>query len=246
MATKKSTQRIEAFDLAPGRILAKKYEVLSLLGAGWEGEVYHIRELATGIERTAKLYFPHRNLKDKSAQLYAKKMHDLRHCPIVIQYSTQEVLLVKGIPVTVLISEYIEGELLSQFIARQKGKRVSAFMALHLLHALSKGMACVHDLGDFHGDLHSDNIIMQRYGMSFDLKLVDLFSATGSKRENIQADTVDLIHIFHEALGGAKHYAAQPKEIKDICCGLKRSLILKKFKTAGQLTRYLETMQWSK
>ena len=246
MAAKKSTKRISSFDLAAGRILARKYEVLGLLGAGWEGEVYHIRELATGIERTAKLYFPHRNLKDKSAQLYAKKMHDLRHCPIVIQYSTQEVLLVKGLPVTVLISEYIEGELLSQFIARQKGKRLSAFMALHLLHTLARGMACVHDLGDYHGDLHSDNIIMQRYGLSFDLKLVDLFSASGSIRENIQSDTVDLIHIFHEALGGAKHYASHPKEIKDICCGLKRSLILKKFKTAGQLTHHLETMQWSK
>ena len=245
MAVKKLSKRIDAFDLAPGRILARKYEVLGLLGAGWEGEVYHIRELATGIERTAKLYFPHRNLKDKSAQLYAKKMHNMRHCPIVIQYSTQEVLLVKGLPVTVLISEYIEGELLSQFIARQKGKRLNAFMGLHLLHALAKGMTGVHDLGDYHGDLHTDNIIMQRYGMSFDLKLVDLFSGSGSKRENIQSDTVDLIHIFHEALGGAKHYAKHPREIKDICCGLKRSLILKKFKTAGQLTHYLETMQWS-
>ena len=57
MAAKKSAQRITSFDLAPGRILVRKYEVLSLLGAGWEGEVYHIRELATGIERTAKLYF---------------------------------------------------------------------------------------------------------------------------------------------------------------------------------------------
>lgn len=246
MPVKKSPQRINAFGLAPGRVLARKYEILGLLGAGWEGEVYHIRELATGIERTAKLYFPHRNLKDKSAQLYAKKMHDLRHCPIVIQYSTQEVLLVKGLAVTVLISEYIEGELLSQFIARQKGKRLDAFMALHLLHALAKGMSCVHDLGDYHGDLHTDNIILQRYGMSFDLKLVDLFSGSGSKRENIQTDTIDLIHIFHESLGGAKHYASQPKEVKDICCGLKRSLILKKYKTAGQLTHHLETMQWSK
>lgn len=54
-----------------------------------------------------------------------------------------------------------------------------------------------------------------------------------------------MIHVFHEALGGAKHYSKQPLEIKHICNGLKRSLILKKFRSAGQLRQYLETMEWS-
>ena len=45
---------IQTFDLAPGRTLARKYEVVSRLGGGWEGEVYRIREKSTGIERAAK------------------------------------------------------------------------------------------------------------------------------------------------------------------------------------------------
>lgn len=237
-------QRIDAFNLAPGRVLARKYEVLSLLGAGWEGEVYLIRELATGIERTAKLFFPQRNIRDKNSKFYAKKLHKLRHCPIVIQYSAQDLITVKGIPVTILISEYVEGELLSQFIARQPGKRLNAFQALHLLHALAKGIESIHDIGEYHGDLHTDNIIVQRYGLSFDLKLVDLFHLGAPRKEYIRTDTVDLVHIFHEALGGQKHYATQPAQIKAIINGLKRSLILKKFSSAGQLKRYLETMQW--
>lgn len=49
---------IESFDLKPGRILARKYEILSRLGGGWEGEVYMIREKNTHIERAAKLFFP--------------------------------------------------------------------------------------------------------------------------------------------------------------------------------------------
>ena len=65
--------RIESFDLQPGRILARKYEVLESLGGGWEGEVYKIVEIDTGIIRAAKLFYPHRNLRDKSAKLYAKK-----------------------------------------------------------------------------------------------------------------------------------------------------------------------------
>ena len=90
---------LDSFDLKPGRILARKYEVISQLGAGWEGEVFLIRELATGIERTAKLFFPQRNPRDKAVKFYAKKLHKLRHCPIVIQYGAQEHITVKSLPV---------------------------------------------------------------------------------------------------------------------------------------------------
>lgn len=235
---------LDSFDLRPGRVLARKYEVVSQLGAGWEGEVFLIRELATGIERTAKLFFPQRNPRDKAVKFYAKKLHKLRNCPIVIQYGAQEQITVKGLPVTILISEYVEGELLSHFIARQPGKRLQPFTALHVLHALTCGMECVHGIGEYHGDLHTDNIILQRYGLEFDMKLVDLFQSSLSKRDAIQHDTVDMIHIFYEILGGAKHYAQQPAGVKAICNGLKRSLILKKFRSASQLRRYIETMQW--
>ena len=236
---------ITEFKLAPGRILSKKYEIIDLLGAGWEGEVYLIRELATGIERTAKLFFPQRNIKDKNTQFYAKKLHKLRHCPIVIQYSTQETINFRNKPVTVLISEYVEGELLSEFIKRQPGKRLTPFQALHLLHALASGMECIHAMREYHGDLHSDNIIVQRFGLSFDLKLVDMFYAGSPRKQNIHDDTVDMIHVFYEAIGGKAYYARQPNEVKQIVNGLKRTLILKKFRSAGQLRQYLETMQWS-
>lgn len=53
---------IKSFALASGEILAGKYEVRMRLGRGWEGEVYQIRELATGIDRAAKLFFPRRNV----------------------------------------------------------------------------------------------------------------------------------------------------------------------------------------
>ena len=48
---------IESFQFHSGRILVGKYEVLDLLGAGWEGEVYRVREIHTDIIRTAK-FFP--------------------------------------------------------------------------------------------------------------------------------------------------------------------------------------------
>jgi tRNA A-37 threonylcarbamoyl transferase component Bud32 len=241
----KRTLRIQAFDLAPGALLADKYKVVDRLGAGWEGEVYLIRERATGIERTAKLFFPHRNPNERTARFYARKLHKLRGCPIVIQYHTRETIQFCGVPVSVLISEFVAGELLSDFVARQPGGRLGAFQAVHLLHALACGIECIHALGDYHGDLHADNVIVKRCGLGFELRLLDVFHWRAPRSENIHADVVDLIHIFYEALGGQKHYARQPPEIKAICCGLRRSLLLKKFRTALELRKYLETMEWS-
>lgn len=240
------TPKIDAFNLLPGRIVARKYEILAHLGTGWEGEVYLVRERATGIDRAAKFFFPQRNPGDRTATRYARKLHKLRHCPIVIQYHTQEVITWRGIAVTFLVSDYVEGELLSEFCARQPGKRLAAFPAVHLLHALASGIECIHQMREYHGDLHGDNIIIQRYGLGFDLKLLDLFHWGPPRPENIHDDVIDLIRIFYEALGGQRHYARQPAEIKAICCGLKRSLILKKFRSAGQLREYLETMQWNR
>ena len=64
------------------------------------------------------------------------------------------------------------------------------------------------------------------------------------KRELIKEDICDLIRIFYDSLGGARHYAKQPKEVKAICCGLKKTLILKKYRTAARLRDYLQTIEW--
>ncbi|MFP5505438.1 MAG: protein kinase, partial [Gammaproteobacteria bacterium] len=199
---------------------------------------------ATGIDRAAKFFFPHRNPRDRTATFYACKLHKLRHCPIVIQYHTQETILYRGVPISFLVSDFVEGDLLSEFLSKQPGKRLSAFQGLHLLHALASGIECIHQMREYHGDLHAENIIVQRYGIGFDLKLLDLFHWGAPKKENIHDDVVDLIRIFYDAIGGKKHYARQPRQIKAICCGLKRTLILKKFRSAGQLREYLENIEW--
>jgi serine/threonine protein kinase len=240
----KNDNEIETFDLYPGRILARKYEVISLLGTGWEGEVYKVRELSTGIERAAKFFFPQRNPRDRTVNFYAKKLHKLRHCPILIQYHTQEKILFRRQPLTFLVSDYVEGDLLHDFLLKQPGKRLSAFQAMHLLHALASGITMIHNLREYHGDLHTENIIVRRYGLGFDIKLIDMIHWGAPRPVNIHDDVCDLIRIFYDSIGGVKHYAKQSAEAKAICCGLKRSLILQKFRTAGQLREFLETLPW--
>lgn len=243
---KKSTRSrvITSFRLAPGTPVGDNYEVVDLLGTGWEGEVYRLREKGTGIERAGKFFFPHRNKRNKVARWYAKKLHKLRNFPILIQYHTSDTFLFEGQRVTFLLSEYVEGEPLYKFLARQPAKRIGAFQGLHLLHALAKGMEGIHNAREYHGDLHTGNVIIKRFGISFDLKVLDMYHYGPSKATDIQDDVCDLIRLFYDAIGGTKMYAKHPPQVKEIIKGLKRSLILSQYRTAGQLRQYLETMEW--
>lgn len=225
-------------------MITAKYKVLEQLGEGYEGEVYKIVEVDTGITRAAKVFYPQRNIDGKASRLLARKLHKLRDCPILIQYHNQELIHVRKTPVTVMISEYIEGEPLAEFLARQPGKHLMPFQACHLLFALTEGVKDIHERREYHGDLHMSNIIVRRFGLGFSLKLIDFYHWDGPKQENIKEDIVDIVKVFHEALGGAKRYSKQPDVVKYICCGLKRSLILRKFPTTISLRNHLLSMDW--
>jgi len=237
-------RRVRPFELEPGDKLGDRYQVVSGLGHGWEGEVYRVRERGTGIERAAKLFYPERNQRNATARRCARKLHKLRRCPIIVQYLTEEKLQLDGRKVTMLVSELVEGELLSRFLRRFPGHRLRPHEALHLLYALTVGIETVHRLGEYHGDLHSDNIIVGRFGLGFELKLIDLFARSGTAPQNRREDLCDLIYIFWESMGGASSYSRHPRSIKRICCGLKRTLITSRFPTVRHLREHLEAFSW--
>lgn len=243
MPSSKQT-RITAFDFRPGRTLAGKYEVLRQLGKGWEGEVYHIRELATGIERAAKFFYPQRNRNDQAIKFHARKLARLANCPILIQYLTHDQIRHKGQVIKFLVSELVDGVRLSEFLQQQPKKRLTVFEGLHLLHKLVTGLEQIHEVREYHGDLHSANIIVRRYGIGFEVKLIDMYRWHGTAGSNIREDVCDVIRVFYDLLGGQRTYAQHPPEVKTIICGLKRNLIMKRFRTAGQLRRHLETIEW--
>lgn len=236
--------KVKRFDFPPGRTVAGKYVIERPLGSGWEGEVYVIQERSTGIRRAAKFYYPHRDPKGKAAIVYARKLDALRHCPILMQYHTQEVAYVKRKKVVVVVSELVEGQKLSDFLKTQPDQVLSTFEALHVLYALAKGIAPIHARGEYHGDIHEGNIMIRRVGIGFEVKLIDFFDLGKPTKTKIQKDVLNLIEVFHTIVGGRARYAQQPKVVKDIIRGLKDTLILQRFGSAGDIQRHLETLQW--
>lgn len=237
--------KVDAFDFEPGRVLAGKYVVRSLVGKGSEGEVYKVTEIKTGVTRAAKVFYPQRNLGDRAVRYYARKLDRLRDCPIVVQYHHSEPIRFRRMNVTCLISEYVEGEMLGRMVARRRGNRLAVFEALHLLYALARGLEPIHARGEYHSDIHSDNIIVRRRGVHFEIKLVDFFNWGPPTPAKIREDMIMTINLFHEILGGRARYAQHPPEIKAICCGQRRDLISRKFPTARHLRAYLESFEWS-
>ena len=236
--------KVKRFDFPPGRVVAGKYVIERPLGSGWEGEVYVIVERVTGIRRAAKFYYPHRDPTGKAAIAYARKLDALRHCPILMQYHHQEIAYVKRRKVTVVISELVEGQKLSEFMADQPQQRLTTFEALHVLYVLAKGIAPIHARGEYHGDIHDDNIMIRRRGIDFDVKLLDFFDLGRPTRGKIHKDVLNLIQVFHTIVGGRKRYRDQSRVVKEIIRGQKDSLILARFASAGDIQRHLETLQW--
>src|SRR6266403_1242084 len=78
----------------------------------------------------------------------------------------------------------------------------------------------------YHGDIHDDNIMIRRQGITFDVKLLDFFDLGRPTRSRIHKDVLNLIQVFHTIVGGRDQYAKQPSVVKDVIRGLKDSLIL--------------------
>lgn len=234
-----------AFNFERGKLVAGKYQILEKLGQGYEGEVYRAIENYTKRLVAIKLYYPNKNYAYRSSIKNSQKLNMLADCPIVVGYYGHEVINFRKEKIAVIVCEYIEGEILDSFVTKQKGKRLSIFPALHLLYSLVKGLEYIHSNGEYHGDLHTENIIIKRFGLEFDLKIIDFHHWGDSKKDNREEDIVKTIRIFYDILGGAKHYKKLPPSIKYIICGLKRGLILDRFKTMSHLKTHLELMDWS-
>lgn len=237
-------KKILSFNFPKGKVLAGNYQVVQMLGKGLEGEVYLVNEVHTNVIRAVKIFYPHRNPKFSKSKQFIKTLTKLDHCSVVMNYHGFYIIKVKDHKVACVVCEFIEGDTLSDVVDRQKRKRFGHFESLHLLYALVKGLETIHRAGEYHGDLHLDNILIRKFGLSFDIKIIDFLHWGDSKKDNRDEDIIKTIRIFYDVLGGQKVYSKLPYPIKYIIKGLKRGNILQEFKTMTHLRSHLESLEW--
>jgi len=230
--------------MSVGRRLGSRYRVESLIGQGSEGAVYSVIDIATGIRRAAKLFRPGVDRRGRLTTRHAQKLNRLRYCNIVLQYLHSETVRVRGEKLTALVSELCEGVQLERFIEQQPGRRMSTFMALCLLQTLVEGLEEVHLAGEYHADVHTQNIMVQPRGVGFELKLIDFYEWGRTTKSKQQQDILDAVKVFYEMLGGRRVYRRLPDEVKYVCAGLQTKHILKRFPTMADLNAYLSSFEW--
>ena len=239
-----STDSANPFGLPQGLLLGGKYEIDALLGSGWEGEVYRVVERRSGAVRAVKLFYPKRNLKDRTSTFYARKLERLSGCGLVVKYHHTESVTVARQRVVALVSECAEGVILERFVHAARGKILPDQEALMILHRIAEGLVQIHARGDYHGDIHGRNVLVRRVGAFFDLRLFDFFDYGAPTAARRREDIVDCVRLFYEMLGGRAKYSGLRPEFKRIICGLRHSLIHSRFPTAARLLHHIETFTW--
>jgi len=238
-------KKITTFSFKKGDIIARKYSIVERIGKGYEGEVYLVKEKNTGVKRAMKIYFPHRNKGNKALTFSARTLDRLKHCQIVTQYHTEDSFEYNERKVHFSVSEFVDGEMLSTYIKYQTGKRLPMYQALHLLYALVKGLEDIHEKKRYHGDIHVDNIMIETFGITCKMKLIDVFNwdNQSTRSQNIQEDIVQAIQLFYDVIGGSTWFKKLPDDVREMCCGMKRTKILKKFRSMRALRNYIEKIE---
>jgi len=240
----KRVRNVPRLGLEPGMTLGRNYFIVDFLGSGWEGEVYKVEERDTGIPRAAKIFYNRPGLRKDQVRRYARKLYKLRNCSIVTPYHHRDVARVGGASRPILVSDLIEGEGLSGYVKRLPRKRMPVFEALQLLHSLAMGMEQIHLLGEYHADIHSENIMIKRRGLGFEVSLIDFFDLGRATRERIQNDVYQMIHLFYHLLGGASMYWKIPQSARSLIRGRRYDLIAQRYRNAGQLRIAMENLEW--
>ena len=228
--------------LENGFWISPQLKVVNQIGEGWEGSVFEVKEVPTGIKRVAKVFHPKKTNSSKKVVAQARRLHRLRKCNKVVQYVSGGDFDIGGLKLSYYISDYIDGPSLQEYLKSQAGKRLRGFQAVHLLHACAVALEDIHSLGEYHGDIHSENVIIQSFGIRTEIKLLDPHDWGRPTLDLQRHDIYCLIRMFYQSLGGARFYSRQPDSIKNICCGMRTSKIAKKFRSAGQLRRFLEEL----
>ena len=144
----------------PRPVVARRYEVLGLVGSGGMGTVYRARD--TELDELVALKVLRKELADDHTVLErfrreAKLARRVTHQNVARVYDIGEHEGEKF-----LTMEFIEGEPLSALMSREGA--VSLPRAVQIATAIADGLASAHAAGVVHRDLKPDNVLLDKAG----------------------------------------------------------------------------------
>jgi class 3 adenylate cyclase/tetratricopeptide (TPR) repeat protein len=143
------------------------FEVREKLGEGGMGQVFRAWDTRLAREVALKFLLPRPGLANAALQ-EARAIARLDHENILRIFAVGEWRdLPDERPVPFLVMEYLEGELLSSLLQRE---RLKPRRALKILNCIAAGLAHAHERGLIHRDLKPSNVFLTRQGT---VKLLD-------------------------------------------------------------------------
>jgi serine/threonine protein kinase len=150
--------RPKGSDSLVGRVLAERYHILKRIGEGGMGRVYLGEHVKMNRQCAIKVMSPALVNDHQSAARFAREASSAAriihpNVAAVFDYGESDGLVY-------LVMEYVDGEPLSDLLAREAPFALDR--ALDLARQIADGLGAAHELGIVHRDLKPDNILVTR------------------------------------------------------------------------------------
>jgi hypothetical protein len=185
----RATARTAAADYAAGDVIDDRFEILRVLGQGGFSKVYQVRDDVEGKERALKLFNTAAGHEAVRREIGA--LREIRHRNVVEVFWAGQT----GAGEWYLITEFIDGESLEEFVTGKRNlrDREAVDVALDLLEAL----VAFHP-GLIHRDIKPRNVMLTRAGAKLlDFNIASRFGDpvhTQSGTPPYQPPDADLTH----------------------------------------------------
>src|SRR5262245_3419464 len=208
-------------ELTLGAVLRERYAIGRVLGRGGFGITYLAYDTRLRRRRAIKEYFPRgvvtremtrADVSVVSGQtvLYASGMEKyLEEARLLAQFEDHPCIVspldfFEENQTAYLVMEYLEGETLRSYVARNGG-RISYETALHILAPVIEALATVHRAGILHRDVSPDNIFLTVKG---EAKLLDF----GAARQRLADSSGSMTVILREHYAPPEQYTKSGRQ----------------------------------
>ena len=227
-----SRQRGSEAQFAPGTIIAGRYRISSILGAGGMGEVYRADDTKLG-QPVALKFLPARLARDP---VLLERLHDeVRHGRQIAHPNVCRIYdIVDWEGAHFVAMEYVDGEDLSRLLRRIG--RLAHDKAIEIARGIAAGLAAAHHKGILHRDLKPANVMIDSHGeariMDFGLALAageDDGTISGTPAymapeqlagapATVQSDVYALGLVMYELFTGKRAHNARtlPERVRDL------------------------------